>query len=146
VHRPARSCGRAQPRADKRSPDWPQRNPAADFRFAQAELLTAQTFSLQRTPDLIQNHRIVDRRQHLPRIAVGDLLDRPAPIRRLRHELRNTLRPLGAHRLRLEAALLPDHAGEEFDGKAVRRGVLLDGAADVVRGRRVVWRSKRSPD
>src|SRR6202040_1766387 len=64
-----------------------------------------------------------------------------APIRRLRHELRNTLRALGAHGLRVEAALLPDHASEEFDGKAIRRSVLLDGAADVIGGWGIIWRS-----
>jgi hypothetical protein len=30
---------------------------------------------LQRTPDLIQNRRVIDRRRHLPVVAVGDLLD-----------------------------------------------------------------------
>src|SRR5580704_6656547 len=40
--------------------------------------LSADPLALQRPADLIQNHRIIDRRRHLPRIAVGNLLDRPA--------------------------------------------------------------------
>jgi hypothetical protein len=68
------------------------------------------------------------------------LRSKAAPIRRLRHELRNALRGLGADGLRIKAALLQDHVGEEFDRKPIRRGVLLDRAADVVGGRGIVRR------
>ena len=79
--------------------------------------------------------RILQRLDRIERIGQA------APIRRLRHELRNALGAFGAHGLRIEATFLPDHAGEEFDRKPIRGRVLFDGAADIVGGRRGVWRS-----
>jgi hypothetical protein len=70
--------------------------------------------------------------QRLDRI---ERVDKPAPVRGARHELRDALRAGAAHRARVEAALLPDDAREELDGKAVLGRVLFDRAADVVRGR-----------
>ena len=39
---------------------------------------SAHALTLQRRSDLIENHRIVDRRRHGPGVAVGDLLHGPA--------------------------------------------------------------------
>jgi len=63
-----------------------------------------------------------------------------APLRRgPRHELADALRPLAAaggraDRVRLVAALPPDHAGEELDRQPVRRGGGFDQQADGFRG------------
>ena len=74
---------------------------------------------------------MAQRRDRIERIG------KAAPIRRLRHELRDALGTLGAHGAGVEAALLPDDAGEELDRQLVFRRVLLDGAADVVGARRL---------
>ena len=71
--------------------------------------------------------------QRLDRI---ERIGKPVPIGGLRHELRDAFGALVADRAGVEAALLPDHAGEELDRKLVLRRVLLDRAADVVGGRR----------
>src|SRR5262249_5279476 len=60
----------------------------------------------------------------------------PMPIRSAWHELRNALRAGAAHRPRVEAALLPDDAGEELDRKPILRRLLFERAADIVSGRR----------
>jgi hypothetical protein len=74
--------------------------------------------------------------QRLDRI---ERIGKPAVPRRRRHELRDALRALPAHRKRIEAALLPDDASEELDRQCILRRVLLDGAANVVRGGGSVW-------
>src|SRR6202035_1337721 len=48
--------------------------------------------------------------QRLDRI---ERIGKPAPIRRLRHELRDALRTLGAHGLRAGAGVPPAHPGRE---------------------------------
>ena len=67
-------------------------------------------------------------------------IGKAAPIGGARHELRDALRAGAAYRPRVEAALLPDDAGEELDRKLILRRVLLERAADVVRGRCYVRR------
>jgi hypothetical protein len=67
-------------------------------------------------------------------------IGKAAPVGGARHELRNALRAGAAHRPRVEAALLPDDAGEELDRKLILGRVLFERAADVVRGRRYVRR------
>ena len=68
--------------------------------------------------------------QRLDRI---ERIGKTAPAGGARHELRDALGALGAYGQRIEAALLPDDAGEEFDRQTIFRRRLLDGAADVFR-------------
>src|SRR6516165_2488296 len=69
--------------------------------------------------------------QSLDRI---ERIDEAAIVRRSRHELGNAPRALAAHRARVEAAFLPDDAGEEFDRQFVLGGILFKRAADIVGG------------
>jgi hypothetical protein len=68
----------------------------------------------------------------------GDRLDgvegvgKTAPARGRRHELRHALRAGTAHRLRIEAALLPDQPGEEIDRQIIFRRRRRKDVADVV--------------
>jgi hypothetical protein len=78
----------------------------------------------------------LQRRDRIERIS------KPAKTRGRGHELGNALGPLGAHRMGVEAALLPDHAGEELHRQVVLGGVLLDGAADIVGDGRIVRRPR----
>ena len=71
--------------------------------------------------------------QRLDRI---ERIGEPVPIGGLRHELGDAFGALVADRAGVKAALLPDHAGEEFDRKLVLRRVLFDRAADIIGGRR----------
>ena len=64
-------------------------------------------------------------------------IGKAAPIGGARHELRDALRSGAAYRPRVEAALLPDDAGEEFDRKLILRRILFERAADVFGGRRL---------
>ena len=54
-----------------------------------------------------------------------------APVRGLRHELRNALGTFGAHSRRVETALLPNNASEKLDGQSVLRRRLLQCTANL---------------
>src|SRR5262249_25642784 len=66
--------------------------------------------------------------QSLDRI---ERIDEAAIVRGSRHELGNALRALAAHRARVEAAFLPDDAGEELDRQFVLGRILFKRAANI---------------
>jgi hypothetical protein len=78
-------------------------------------------------------------------------IEQPALVRRTGHELGNALRALTAacdrpYRIRLKAALLPDHAREEFQRETIGRCSGFDHQAHrLARIRRLLHPSQAEP-